>query len=465
MAQQPLSILIIGAGVAGPTLASFLLTHKDIPPAQTPDITVLERSSSLRAAGQNVDIRGAGVTVARKLGLEGAIRASVTGEEGVRFVDERNRICAEGPADRSGKVQTGTADIEILRGTLARLCYERSLSISDEVQKRGGSGVQYIFDDAVKEIGQDGKRVHVIFNKSGEKRTFDIVVGADGLQSSTRRMVWATSGASHADAEEDRFVHRLGMYGAFWSMPASSSDSKWRRWFHAPGRRSIMVRPGEREDMSTVFMTHIPDPDNEPAFRAAALDGRKGMKEQKDLLDATFKGAGWETERVLREMHESEDFYYDMIAQVKMPSWHKGRVVLLGDAAYCASPISGMGTTLALTGAYNLAGALTPLIQAPRGDKSPLVEECFEQYETAMRPTVQRAQKLVPGAPYIFAPETAWGIWTLHMFGYLVSWLAPVVGLVAQLLPTGPQHANNVPVREYGFRELAEWEGRAGGKA
>ena len=322
LAMAPLSILIVGCGVAGPTLASFLLLSPQSP-REKPHITILERASSQRAQGQNVDIRGAGVTIMRKLGLETVIRSSTTGEEGVQFVDADNRVCAAFAADKTGKVQTGTSDIEIIRGRLSEICRQRNESVSDEISREGGEGVEYIFGDFLDEIEQDGEKVNVRFAKSGEERSFDLVVGADGLQSRTRKMVFGEEG------EENR-VKRLGTYGAFFSMPKGPTDTEWRRWFHASGRRSIMVRPDEQRDKTTVFMYVINEKDEK--LRNVAAEGNKGIEAQKELLREYFKDAGWESGRIIREMEATEDFYYDMVAQIKMDKWSKGRVVLLGDA-------------------------------------------------------------------------------------------------------------------------------------
>ena len=321
--MAPLNILIIGCSVAGPTLASFLLLAP-VSASEKPHITILERSSVFRMQGQNVDVRGAGVTVIRKLGLETLIRASTTGEEGVQFVDRDNRVWGAFPADKSGKWQTPTSDIEILRGRLAEICWRRSKLVSEEVQKGGGAGVEYIFGDYLDGIEQDGNKVHVRFVKSGRRRSFDLVVGADGLQSRTRGMVWG------AEGEEDR-LKRLGMYGAFFSMPREKTDTMWRRWFHAPGRRGIMLRPDEQRDRTTVSMYVINEKDTR--LLEVAGKGYEGMDAQKRLLEEYFQDAGWESERVIREMMATKDFYYDMVSQVKMDRWSQGRVVLLGDAA------------------------------------------------------------------------------------------------------------------------------------
>lgn len=181
--MAPLNILIVGCSVAGPALATCLLIS-DLPAAQKPHITVLERASSLRKDGQNIDIRGAGVTIIKKLGMENLIRAGTTGEEGVQWVDHNNRIWAQFPADRSGKTSTPTADIEILRGTLAGILSERARTISNDVQANGGKGIKFIFGDHLDSIEQNGDQVQVHFANSDETRSYDLLVGADGLQSS-----------------------------------------------------------------------------------------------------------------------------------------------------------------------------------------------------------------------------------------------------------------------------------------
>ena len=320
--MPPLNILIVGCSIAGPTLASFLLLSS-LPPAQKPQITILERSSRLRTAGQNIDIRGAGVTIIRKLGLESAIRANLTGEEGVLLVDERNRVWAANGADRTGEVSTPTADIEILRGTLAGICYRRCRSLSEQVQREGGKGVEFIFGDYLDQLDQFGDRVVVRFAKSGQKKSFDIVVGADGLQSSVRSLAWGPEG------EEGR-VKRLGMYSAFFSIPRAETDSEWRRWYHAPGRRGIMLRPSGQKDKTTVVMSVISEKD-ERMLKVAA-NGREDVAAQKSLMAEYFCDAGWESQRVIEGMMATDDFYYDLVGQVKMDTWSKGRAVLLGDA-------------------------------------------------------------------------------------------------------------------------------------
>lgn len=332
--MPPLNILIIGCSIAGPALATCLLLS-DLPATEKPHITIVERASAPRKDGQNIDIRGAGLTIIKHLGLEQAVRAATTGEEGVHWVDDRDRVWASFPADRSGRgLATPTADVEILRGALADILYRRAKTLGGEA----GRAVEFVFGDRVDRIDQaDGDKVRVRFAGSGETRVYDLVVGADGLQSSTRSMVWGSGG--EGEGEGDRFVQRLagGVYGAFFSMPVGKTDTMWRRWYRAPGRRAVMVRPDGQRDRTTVFMSVINDSDER--LPAVAAKGREDVMAQKELMREYFQDVGWECDRIVREMMTTKDFYYDMIAQVKMDKWTKGRVALLGDAGYVLLPL------------------------------------------------------------------------------------------------------------------------------
>jgi len=320
--MAPLNILIVGGGVAGNALASLLLLLP-IPTTDLPHITIVERSAASCSYGQNIDIRGTGIEILSKLGVEDRVRAATTGEEGVRIVDEKNQVWAEMAADKTGRVQTGTSDVEILRGRLTEILRKRAERLSAQVQALGSKGIEFLNREWLGSLEQEGDRVLVVFANSGDKRSYDLVVGADGLQSLTRKMVWGSEG------EEDR-MKRIGAYGGFFSMPKGETDSLWRRWYHAPGKRGIMVRPSDRPGRSTVFMIVVNDTDSR--FREVAKAGSRSVAAQKALLSEYFRGAGWESERIVSEMNAADDFYYDAIAQVKMDIWSKGRVVLLGDA-------------------------------------------------------------------------------------------------------------------------------------
>ncbi|KAM3481527.1 hypothetical protein MY8738_004466 [Beauveria namnaoensis] len=390
------NILIVGCGIAGSALASFLLLDANDVQKRKMRITILERASELRPYGQNIDVRGYGVDMLRRLGLEDAVRASTTDEEGVQLVDAYHRIWASIGTDKTGKTQTPTSDIEILRGQLAQLCWKRSMQLSDDCKASGGHGIHYIFGDCLSDIEQAGDKVHATFEKSGQKQAYDIVVGADGSKSQTRALAW---GAKH----EGKAVHSLGVYGAFFSIPREDYDTKWRKWFHTTGGRAIMLRPDDSGVRSTIFMTVM---NNKDARLRAAGEEHNSIEEKKALMREYFAGTGWETARILRGMMDAQDFYFDALVQIKMDQWSRGRVVLIGDAGYCASPMSGMGTTLAFTGAYSLAAAILRHTDLP--------EQAFAEYETKMRPIVTKSQKLAPGMPRMMHPQALWELVLLH---------------------------------------------------
>ena len=354
------SVLISGASIAGPALASWLRRYGF-------EVTVIERAAELRSGGQNVDVRGAGREVARRMGLEDAIRAATTGEAGVRFVDADDHTIASfaaGSSDSDGP----TAELEILRGDLARLLVEQT-----------AADVEYVYGDHITDLEDDGTTVQVGF-EHGAARSFDLVVAADGIRSSTRALVLG----------DEPVVKPLGMYTAYLTIPRTASDSAWARWFNAPGGRTSTLRP-----------------DNVGTTRATLsfMSGPRGYERwdsagQRDVLRKRFAGVGWEVPRILDALDGTE-VYFEAISQVQAPHWSVGRTAVLGDAAYCASPISGMGTSLALAGAYVLAGEL-----ATRSDHV----SAFAAYESIMRPYVDQAQQLPPGTPRLANPHTRAGI-------------------------------------------------------
>lgn len=317
------NILIVGCGVAGASLASFLALG-----GGRYRITIVDRVPNLQPHGQNVDIRNEGIQSLRKLGIENQVLESTTGEIGVRHVDENNEIWAEVPVIHDAAVHSPTSEIEILRGRLASICWERSKELGSCLQKSGNGEIEYLFGESISNIEQEPDAVRVTFQSSKETRKFHFVVGADGLRSQTRRLIWGKQ-------KEIDFVKSIGAYGAFFSIPSSTTDSQWRRWCLTPGRKSIMLRPDGTGARTTVLMTIIKQPDL--GLEVLAENHAEATPTKKKLLASLFASTGWEAPRILTGMNETNDFYCDEIAQVKMPTWFKGRVFLLGDAAYVSN--------------------------------------------------------------------------------------------------------------------------------
>ncbi|KAE8453545.1 hypothetical protein EG329_010406 [Mollisiaceae sp. DMI_Dod_QoI] len=371
-------ILICGASIAGPVLSLFL-SRSGI------KTTIIERAASLRTTGQQIDIRGSGLTVVQRLGLEDIIRSKTTDEEGIEFVTEKGKQIASFPVNKEIGMSF-TSDIEILRGELALIFYHASTKKKE---------TEYIFGDHVTEIEDSGKKVQVTLD-SGKKLEFDLIIGADGMNSKTRRIAFP---------KIKNPLKSLGQYIAFFTIPYQDSDGTFARWYNAPGGRSIFLRP-DKIGCTRAYL----------AVMSSVPAGYEKMneEEQKKMFRDLFSDAGWEVSRVLDGMDKTDDWYMQEIAQVKMPTWHQGRVALVGDAAYAPSPISGMGTSLAIVGAYVLAGEIVT--------NGADYEQAFKNYEEKMRGYVDKAQRLLPGAPAIANPQTRTGITILNGFlGFISS--------------------------------------------
>jgi 2-polyprenyl-6-methoxyphenol hydroxylase-like FAD-dependent oxidoreductase len=365
------TVLISGASIAGPALA-FELARYGFQP------TIVERAGALRLGGQNIDVHGAGRRVVRHLGIEDAIRAATTGEQGLRFVDAHDTTKAEFPAENAD-TSSFTKELEILRGDLASILYQRTRDTTE-----------YLFGNQITSLQDHGSRMMVSF-EHGSERAFDLVVAADGLGSRTRELIIGN---------EPR-IRPLNMYACWFTIPRAASDTAWARWYHAPGSRSILLRP-DNTGTTRVSLWFLSPPRGYE---------RLSVAEQKALVMRIFADAGWEAPRVLGALADAEDMYFDTISQVIAPRWSHGRAVLVGDAAYCPSPVSGMGANLALVGAYVLAGELSR-----HSDH----RDAFAAYEKRLRPYVELAQKLPPGVPWIAHPRTKHGVALLHT----VLWLA-----------------------------------------
>lgn len=358
------TVLIAGAGITGPALAYWLSLY-----GMTP--TIVERALVLRDGGQTVDLRGAGLDVIRRMGLEAAARDVATREAGIRFVDDRNRTKAALPADAFGG-RGPVAELEILRPLLSTLLYEHTRN-----------DTEYLFGDEITSLKDEGPQVHATLKNAGE-RSFDYVIAADGIRSRTRDLVFTNTR-----------IKGLGLRTAYFTIPHQPADGRWARWHNAPRHRSITLRPDNLGTTRAALSYLTPAQDDE---RLATTD-------QKQLLHRVFGGLAWEVPRILSEMDNASDFFFESVGQVHMPRWFTGRIAAVGDAAYCASPLSGMGTSLALTGAYILAGEL-----AHHTDH----HAAFTAYESTLRPYTARAQKLPPGTPRAALPRTRAGIALLN---------------------------------------------------
>ncbi|KAI8947612.1 FAD/NAD(P)-binding domain-containing protein, partial [Xylaria longipes] len=375
-----------------------------------------------------------------------AIRKRVVPERGVCFVDARGRSFATfGKNDSGHGAQAMTSEYEIMRGDLVDVFYKASLGLNPDDdddddddddttanEKKtaavSGNGVRYEFGTTVTDISQpsDAAAVSVTFS-DGRRATYDLVVGADGQSSRTRRTV--------LEASEANF-RPLGLFTAYYLVPRGADDDGWMKWHIMTGRRGIFTRSAESQKPTQVYMAVQTDRASDAYGVASAVTKSSSSSsavvgEQKEAFAAAFADqTGWRVPGfvdALRHRTPDDDFYATEIGQVRCERLVAGRVVLLGDAGYCPSPITGMGTTLSLTGAYILAGELA---RHADGD----VPAALTAYEEGVRPFVGEAQKLMPGVPGILYAESAWGVWLLGTIISLVAKLR-IVDLLVRLLP------------------------------
>ncbi|MGH4033624.1 FAD-dependent monooxygenase [Actinomycetota bacterium Odt1-20B] len=348
-------ILISGASIAGLTLAHWLARHGFSP-------TIVERAPELRTGGNGVDVSGDAIAVAERMGLMGRIRELAADVHGMKFVDSADRTVA--------RIDTrNDTSVEIMRGDLVALLREAT------------DGVEILFGDSIRTLEQDDHEVTVTFEHHPARR-FDLVIGADGMHSNLRRLAFGP---------ETRFIQHKDHYFAFANADSTLGENRWVTMFNTPGKMTGIYRSGNHAQAKAYFI-----------FRSERLDyDHRDVAAHKRLITEAFADQPWQAAQgLLQTALADPEFYFDALAQVQMGSWSSGRIALVGDAAWCASPASGAGAELALVGAYRLAGELA----AADGEH----QAAFARYDTAHRPLVDRKQQIGPNVR-LMVPKTESG--------------------------------------------------------
>jgi len=411
-------ILVSGASVAGPALAYWLVRAGC-------QVTVVERAPTLRTSGQGLDVRDTARDVIKKMGIFDLIRDKSSHEEGVRFVDSNNKILGNFGVDlESGNGDTFTSDVEILRGELAGILYD--------VTK---DDVSYIFGDMVQSLEETDTEVRVEFANGTPITPFDLVVAADGIGSKIRTMAFGQDAVN---------VRSLNSYVSYFSVPLADTDSMWSRAHSVPGGRALVVRP-DNVGRTRAFLSVTAYDGSDARLPRFAKATKEGIPAQKALVQELFQDAGWEISRLLKGMHESDDFYLQHVAQVRLNRWSNGRVALVGDAAYSPSPFTGMGTSLAFIGAYVLAGEIS---RHPGN-----IPAALESYEKVLRPYFESVQTLPPGIPWILNPQSALGVKALQTTVWCIGLLSKsgilgYLGKIAAYIPFGRDYPFKLPEYE-----------------
>jgi 2-polyprenyl-6-methoxyphenol hydroxylase-like FAD-dependent oxidoreductase len=346
--------LISGAGIAGATAAYWLAKAGF-------QVMVVEQARDMRSSGSPVDVRGPAVEVAERMGVMARIRAADTRVRDMVFVNARGRVISRVNM-RTTWAESG--DVELSRGELAAILRD---AVSDEVE--------FQFDNSVQALAQDADGVAAEF-VSGPARRFDVVVGADGAHSGVRAIAFGP---------EDEFVKHLGVYVA--TLPLDGETGTDLVMYNTPGRAVAIHPAGGHPGAAFMFLApQIPQFDY------------KDVDQHKRLLCDVYAGAGWRVPELLERVRAAEDLYFDSVSSIQVPTWSRGRITLVGDAASCVS-LFGDGSSLAMTGAFTLADSLGGDILAG-----------LRAYEARHRPQRAAKENSVAYATRLLIPATATGI-------------------------------------------------------
>ena len=349
-----MKVLIVGAGIAGPTLAFWLNKSGH-------EVTIVEHAPELRSGGYLIDFWGAGFDVAERMGIVPELRTRGYLFTEARAVDRNGRKIAS--FNPEAVIESNKRYLSIPRTDLAAVIYD-SL----------GGAVELMLDDTVRELTDEGERVRVTF-ESGSTRDFDLVIGADGLHSRVRRLAFGP---------DEHFEKYLGMVvAAFDAERYPERDELVAMMYAEVGFQAI--RLSFRDD-ATLLLFSLRHDGDVPHERSA----------QESLLREKLGGAGWEVAEMLTVMSNAKNFYFDSVSQIQMPSWSSGRIALVGDAGACPSFLAGQGSALAMVEAYTLAAEL-----ARTSDH----REAFARYEERLAPLIRSKQDAAQGLGLAFAPK------------------------------------------------------------
>jgi 2-polyprenyl-6-methoxyphenol hydroxylase-like FAD-dependent oxidoreductase len=352
------SVLISGASVAGPVLA-FWLRRAGV------EVTVVEVAPAVRGGGYPIDLRGVAVDVVERMGLLEPIESARTGTRALTFVSERGRTIASlGPATLLG--EESIRAVELPRGDLTEVLWAATRD-----------DAEYVFDDRITALEDRDDGVHVTFRR-GAPRVFDLVIGADGLHSGVRALTFGPEAPLRRDLD--------ACYAAF-SVPNVYGLDREAVMMNLPGRSATLYAVRD-QPVTALFSFAGPTP---------TLDHRD-TEGQRLLVEHVFGGVGWWAPELLARMRRADDFYFDTVSQIRMPSWTRGRVGLVGDAAHAPSFRSGQGTSIATVGAYVLATEIAAHLDDVRA--------ALPAYEARVREFATRNQDLATSGGFITSPTT-----------------------------------------------------------
>jgi len=310
-------VLISGASIAGPALAYWLDKFGY-------QVTLVERAAGPRKGGYAVDLRGPAMEVVLRMGIVPRLAQSHVNVEKVTFLDEGGQpVGVIKPQAASGGV--AGRDVEVPRTALM-----------EAVMGAMGPGVEFIYNESIAALEQDEHAVHVTL-ASGQRRDFDLVIGADGVKSHTRKLSIDPTAAC---------LKYLGYCFVGFSIPNYLDVWNENVSWNLPGMTAVLFSTNDRSQ-ANAFMEFLTD---QPPYERMRTD-----QDVRALFQEKFAGYGWEIPALLKLMEQADDMFYDGTTYVDLEKWSQGRIGLVGDAAYGPSFFTGQGASLAMVGAYVLA--------------------------------------------------------------------------------------------------------------
>ncbi|MFE6776362.1 FAD-dependent monooxygenase [Streptomyces sp. NPDC057702] len=362
-------VLIVGAGIAGPAVAYWLARNGYRP-------TVVEHARHLRSGGSAIVVKGPAIPVADHMGILPGLRELATRNRSLTLLDPAGRRVLRLPL-----ASDGARTVEVTRADL-----------SEVLHRSARAEAEFLFDDTVTALDQDAGGVDVTFRRSAPRR-FDLVVGADGAHSTVRRLVFGP---------ERRFAGDLGLYNATVPLaPDAVEDPSEMTMLTAPNR--MLVLHPSRTTPLAIF-----------TFRAArpAPHDRKDLALHKRTVADAYADMRWRAPELVAAFLDHPAPFFDPVTTIRVPSWSRGRVVLLGDAA-AATALLGDGSSMAMAGAYALAEELA----AHPGDHA----RAFAAYESRLRREIGPRQRRVGPLSRLLVPRTGPGLAVRNAVGRAVG--------------------------------------------